>query len=440
MALQQVPDYLSQFQGIADPGQALQQSFQQGLARQVAQAQQQRALNEQAQLDAAKKAAITNPTGANYRALMVLDPKGSEAIKRAHDSLNEDERSLQLKEVGSLYSYLQSGRSQEAKSILQRRIDADRKAGVDVADDESMLDLIDEDPKAAASAVGYQLATTLGPDKFDAGFGAVRKAENDAAKLPGEIAKTGAETTKLATETAQIPANAESERGLRDAQITKMQQDADIAAQRLGLDTERLKNDIATTQAKLDIDLNTAPAQALPAINAAVTEAASSRQLAERAGSLADQLIAKKAAGGLGANLASALTGITGDASAITQLRREYTQIRGAQAVKNLPPGPASDKDIQLALKGFPPPSASGETLASFLYGMQKLQNIVADSADRKAEWLSGNRGSLGPARTGFFVGNDFVTPGTKYDDIEKQYRQQRSTAAAGERAAGMAK
>lgn len=80
---------------------------------------------------------------------------------------------------------------------------------------------------------------------------------------------------------------------------------------------------------------------------------------------------------------------MAGTQDAVTELRKEYNAIRASQAVQNLPPGVASDKDIALALSGFPDENANGEHIASWLTGMAKLEQAKADFADFKASYIS---------------------------------------------------
>jgi len=90
------------------------------------------------------------------------------------------------------------------------------------------------------------------------------------------------------------------------------------------------------------------------------------------------------------------LKDVTGQQDAVTSLRKRYNSIRGSQVVKNLPPGAASDTDIQLALSGFPSDNATGEQIASFLRGVAKLEDRSADFNEFKAEYISNNNSEKG--------------------------------------------
>jgi len=86
------------------------------------------------------------------------------------------------------------------------------------------------------------------------------------------------------------------------------------------------------------------------------------------------------------------------DMSSITDLRNKLKGMRAASAVQNLPPGVASDKDIELALSGFPKQNAPMETYRSWIKGMEKLKRIDYIYREALSEYVSGNenRGRAG--------------------------------------------
>jgi hypothetical protein len=117
----------------------------------------------------------------------------------------------------------------------------------------------------------------------------------------------------------------------------------------------------------------------------------------------------------------------------MTQLRQEYIRLRNTAAIKSLPPGPATDRDIILALKGFPGENASATDLSSFLRGMAKLQDVDASINNAKTDWLSQNNGVLTRAKSTFIAGDYATKPGETFNDfsqriigdVTKKYRPQ---------------
>lgn len=92
---------------------------------------------------------------------------------------------------------------------------------------------------------------------------------------------------------------------------------------------------------------------------------------------------------GVAGTLGEKLKELTGEQDAISSLRREFNAVKASQVVSNLPPGAASDKDIELATSGFPTDRANKEQLASFLRGLAKLQKLNAEFNGFKADHIS---------------------------------------------------
>jgi hypothetical protein len=187
-----------------DPGEALTAGFKGAQADQLARAQLTRQLQQQQQLDAARQAAIANPNAANFNRLFVLDPQSHEAIKAAHDSMDKEQQDSALTELSAIRGLIAAGRGADAQARLQRHITADKAAGQDTSDDEQMLALIGQDPKAASAAIDYQLAGVMGPDKWESTFKTIGEDARANAAKPGQIAKTAAETALATQQTANL--------------------------------------------------------------------------------------------------------------------------------------------------------------------------------------------------------------------------------------------
>lgn len=131
------------------------------------------------------------------------------------------------------------------------------------------------------------------------------------------------------------------------------------------------------------------PDRVLGAIMDASDSAQSSFGRAARYESLADQFENTPMPDGVRGSLSEMFKAITGDQDEITRLRQEYSGLRASEVVANLPPGAASDKDIELALSGFPAENADPEYIASFLRGVARIQKLEAEYNAFKADFLS---------------------------------------------------
>ena len=85
-----------------------------------------------------------------------------------------------------------------------------------------------------------------------------------------------------------------------------------------------------------------------------------------------------------------------GSEDEVTVLRTRYRKLRNSKAVSDLPPGPASDRDIALALEGWPKPSANAEYMESFLIGLAKLQTLEMARARHRATYIEVNKSEVG--------------------------------------------
>lgn len=215
------PIDFSQLLGLPLPGGSVDQGVAQA-QQQVLQAQQQqqqqaqlvRQLALQRQADAARQDALQNPTPANFSKLFLLAPQDREAITASHAALTDDQQRQDLRDFTAIHGLLRVGDTDAAKAALQRRIDADTKAGQDTSTDAALMNLIDTDPQKALGFSAYPLAAIMGPEKFGTAFAqdnteaAAAAAATKAATEEGEtnrhnLEAEAAERDKIAAEAAK---------------------------------------------------------------------------------------------------------------------------------------------------------------------------------------------------------------------------------------------
>ena len=161
-------------------------------------------------------------------------------------------------------------------------------------------------------------------------------------------------------------------------------------------------------------------------MNDSAVAAVGSEQAAGRMLDLASRLEQQGGGYGTFSGINAWVRNATGNQDAWTQTRQEYVRLRNTQAIKSLPPGPATDRDIELALKGFPAENADARTVASFLRGMAKMAQYEAVAESAKAEWVN-SVGSLGRATRDIDIGGVQVPKGTTYVDFARQFMDQRA-------------
>jgi hypothetical protein len=139
---------------------------------------------------------------------------------------------------------------------------------------------------------------------------------------------------------------------------------------------------------------------------------------------LADDIQRMDIGGGVSSTTSEKFKSILGSQDEVTELRRRFNAIRTSQAVVNLPPGVASDKDIELALKGFPAENANAMQIISFLKGQEKLAKINANFNKFKAEWFSEKKKPSGLLKAWKMQSGDIIVPEVERDEasIMSQY------------------
>jgi polyhydroxyalkanoate synthesis regulator phasin len=203
--------------------------------------------------------------------------------------------------------------------------------------------------------------------------------------------------------------------------IKNLQSQIKDRAEKLNLDRQTTQANVAEKLSAIQQRLTDIPDGAMKLINESATQSATSKQAATQYNDLAKRIESAEGGKGRLTSAAEWFAAQTGQQDAWTQIRNEYTRIRNTVAIKSLPPGPATDSDIQLALKGIPPETANAATLASFLRGTAKLQDIDSAISNAKTDWLSQNKGVLTRAKTPFIAGDYAAKPGETFNDFAQR-------------------
>jgi hypothetical protein len=396
------------------------------LAERSAVEAQGRARTREQQIAADLAAFNAAPDSASAVRLMTTYPELRDPIKEAWGLRSAEAQRQQLADLSQIKAALAGGRADLAERILQRHIDVD----LDSEDDELMLDLIRSDPTRAAAQIDGLIAAIAGPEKV----GETAKALGDTAKTlgdnaradelqPGLVRKGAAEASQAETTAAYAPQVIES--GLQTDEARRRDIDSQIATRASQLDIARDTLE-STVNLKLE-ELTAAGLKPDPGsvkiMNDAVVAGSANTALAQQTRMLADEFAASDARGGFFSGFSEFAKKKTGWQDPVSLLRGRYAQLVNSAAIKSLPPGPASDRDIQIAREGFPAASAPREYIVSWLRGMAKMQDAAANWDNGRAEWVAGN-GNLGTAKRDLLVNGVQVPRGTSFVDF-----QRRSTA-----------
>ena len=129
------------------------------------------------------------------------------------------------------------------------------------------------------------------------------------------------------------------------------------------------------------------------AIREATAASREQTDLATRATNIANEYLALEPLSGFKALASEKWKELNGSEDEVTKLRTEFNQIKNNMVMESLPPGVASDKDIAIAMSGFPSATASPEYVAQYMRGMAKLAAITAERENLRAIHLAENKG-----------------------------------------------
>lgn len=352
--------------------------------------QSQEAAQLKEQYSADLQEAFNVGTPAAFAKLTAKYPQQREAFKQSFDLLSTDQQNNEFMAGVQAFNALQSGNVDAAKSLLDTRIEAARNSGMDTSKLETMRQGLDADPKFVQGTLGMTLSL-LDPDRWSK----MTETFSQQVKLPVELREMESVIQNRANTYNLSVDQFVSEQQAKVAELTSK----GTAAPSLSANSEKTLNE-----------------SAMKAVVAEST-AGKMRDLATRFETLAPT------AGALGA-LQESLAGVYGGQDPETELRKEYVRLRNASVMQNLPPGVASDRDIELAMSGYLPENANPDTIASFLRGVAKMNDIDASQNNATAEWIS-EVGNLGKARSDIEIGGIKVAKGTTFSDFSRKYVDQ---------------
>ncbi|EFI9810963.1 acyltransferase, partial [Escherichia coli] len=165
-----------------------------------------------------------------------------------------------------------------------------------------------------------------------------------------------------------------------------------IAAQRLALDQQEFGFKMQQAQEKAQQLISEAPKLSVnmeKGIETAVNNATASSNSANSMSALAQQFRAEKPTTGLFGNAQNMFAKLTGSDTTLRDLRIRQNALVNSQVLKFLPPGPATDKDVEIVRQGAPTDMDNPETVARWLDAMANLERRNAQFNEFKAEWMS---------------------------------------------------
>ena len=97
--------------------------------------------------------------------------------------------------------------------------------------------------------------------------------------------------------------------------------------------------------------------------------------------------------GGVGGKAMDKWKATFGTQDEVSRIKTQFQSVVNTNIINSLPPGVASDKDIEMAKSGYMNNSWSAEQIEEFLRGQAKLSAFLAEKKNAKAKWVSDKGG-----------------------------------------------
>lgn len=392
------------------------------------QAEQQRLLQQQQQMQLdlgslAMRAKEGTAGAKDFASMSVKYPQMSEHFKRGFDVLSADQQQARLGQATQVYAALTANKPEIADQLLAEQEAAARNAGndKDAQAAATFRKLIEMSPETAKTSTGLMLSSVMGPEKFTAAFSSLGEQKRAEESQPFKLRTEAAGAAQKEAESRNTPERLALENNNTRATIRNIDSQIGERAARLGLDRDKLQSEAEMKLYELQQKAGTLDDGARKIINESTVAATAADQAAGQMLDLAARMESEAMGSGLAAKGGELYKQYMGSQDAVTALRQEYTRLRNTQAIKMLPPGPATDKDIALAMKGFPDESSSPKAMASFLRGMAKLNQYAAVNESAKAEWVNAV-GHMGKPKTDIVIDGVQVPAGSTFVDFSRQY------------------
>lgn len=302
-----------------------------------------------------------------------------EQEQQKQQALSKERYVAMVQDAYQLQKLIGAGKMDAAVKLLDNRINSINELGGDPSDSLRVKDLlVSGDPaKFAQLQKGLQ-------DSVDAG--AIFWQPPEAAQMsPAE-----AEKAKLAREKFEWQKNNPSAAatGQSPASIQEIEYYNSLPE---GAEKEAVGRKIGMLS-KQGEDIS---AYSEKALGTAIDLSVKSQSDAVKYRSIADDLRANAASmkDGKMSQINEAIKAFTGGEDGITALRKSAMQVVNSEAIKSLPPGSATEKDVDLALAPLPTANADPVYIANWLDAISRINEKAAEYQNFKAEFISQNNG-----------------------------------------------
>jgi len=341
-----------------------------------------------------------------FEASIILPENMRKGMLAGFQALGEEKQRNQISFASQVLSSISAGKPEMAGDLLERRALASENSGND-EEAQAFRDigrLVKNDPESAFLSFATQLAILPGGKEAVAAVLDIREEQRKVQLQPAKVAESAAKLGLTGAQTAKAVAEAKK----AEAAIAK----TNAEAGKVALEAAEIKMKLAAESS--DYAKLGEPGKRL--VNDAVDASINSANLAEQYGTLATEIEQEITSAGSGAAAAEKIKKIFGDQDNISRLRLDFKRMKNSAVLKMLPPGVASDKDIEIAQGAFPEETDNPKLITSFLRTMERLQRAEAINNRNRSEWVE-RVGSLGEAKRDIFIGEETIPSGTSFID-----------------------
>lgn len=385
--------------------QALQGGLQTGLGLREASMRQQlfdqqlAEQEKQQQFGVALKSAWESGDNKAMVDLIASNPEQLQTIQGLMGFRDQQQRQAIGNVASQLTAALDSGNVQGAADVIRANADPLKAMGQDPA---ILLQQLQQDPTTLRKGADSLMLLTMSPDQV---MDYKQKLEDQQLKRD-QMAVTM--------------------RG-QDIQMLGQNMTASTAAQRLAFDQGKFAIQMQEAADKADQLKLGAPKLSVnmeKALDSAVGDAATSRSSAASMEELASRWETEKPTAGIFGSAQSTWSKMTGSDTGLRDLRIRTSQFLNSQALKYLPPGPATDRDVELAREGVPTNMDDPTLVANWLRAQARNEKRAALYNDFRAEWISA-QGNPGQAKAEANISGLDVKKGESFASAAKRYMSQ---------------
>lgn len=385
--------------------QALQGGLQTGLGLREASMRQQlfdqqlAEQEKQQQFGVALKSAWESGDNKAMVDLIASNPEQAESIQKMIGVRDQQQRQAIGNVASQLTAALDSGNVQGAAGVIQANAEPLKAMGQDPA---MLLQQLQQDPTALRKGADSLMLLTMTPDQV---MDYKQKLEDQQIKRD-QMAVTM--------------------RG-QDIQMRGQNMTASTAAQRLAFDQGKFGIEMQQAAEKADqlkLDAPKLSVNMEKALDSAVGDAATSRSTSASMEELASRWETEKPTSGIFGSAQSTWSKMTGSDTGLRDLRIRTSQFLNSQALKYLPPGPATDRDVELAREGVPTNMDDPTIVANWLRAQARNEKRAALYNDFRAEWISA-QGNPGQAKSAANISGLDVKKGESFASAAKRYMSQ---------------